>query len=111
MYYNPCVCVFMCVPVQSPAPWAGPPSFTCLTKMVSIGSRRFRCLPGNEREREREHWSHGEEAVQSEVGHITLELEIQLQEHCGTAPDVLQLFTCAVIFLFSMENPKQEEPC
>lgn len=40
----------LCVPVQSPAPWAGPPSFTCLTKMVSIGSRRFRCLPDNERE-------------------------------------------------------------
>lgn len=39
------------VPVQSPAPWAGPPSFTCLTKMVSIGSRRFRCLPGNKRGR------------------------------------------------------------
>ncbi len=45
-----CACVCACVPVQSPAPWAGPPSFTCLTKMVSIGSRRFLCLPGNERE-------------------------------------------------------------
>lgn len=36
-------------PVQSPAPWAGPPSFTCFTKIVSIGSSLFRCLP---RERE-----------------------------------------------------------
>ena len=50
-----CVCyiyiyIFTCVPVQSPAPWAGPPSFTCLTKIVSIGSRRFLCLPGNDRE-------------------------------------------------------------
>lgn len=41
------MCVCVCVPVQSPALWAGPPSFTCLTKIVSIGSRRFLGRPGN----------------------------------------------------------------
>lgn len=29
-------------PVRSPALWAGPPSFTFFTKMVSMGSRRCR---------------------------------------------------------------------
>lgn len=43
------MCVCVCVPVQSPALWAGPPSFTCLTKIVSIGSRRFLCRPGGDK--------------------------------------------------------------
>lgn len=30
------------LPVRSPALWAGPPSFTFFTKMVSMGSRRCR---------------------------------------------------------------------
>lgn len=33
------------VPVQSPASKAGPPSLTCLTNMVSIGSSLFLCFP------------------------------------------------------------------
>lgn len=35
------------LPVQSPALWAGPPSLTCFTKIVSMGSSLFRGLPGN----------------------------------------------------------------
>lgn len=37
--------VMAMLPVQSPAWWAEPPSFTCFTKIVSIGSRRHRGLP------------------------------------------------------------------
>lgn len=48
----PALSLCVCVPVQSPAPWAGPPSFTCFTKIVSIGSRRFLCLPSNEKARQ-----------------------------------------------------------
>lgn len=33
------------LPVHNPASNAGPPSFTCLTNMVSIGSKRFLCFP------------------------------------------------------------------
>lgn len=33
------------VPVHNPASKAGPPSLTCLTNMVSIGSKRFLCFP------------------------------------------------------------------
>lgn len=50
IYLFLCVCVFvykcvntsrsMCVPVHSPASWAGPFSFTLFTNMVSTGSKR-----------------------------------------------------------------------
>lgn len=36
-------------PVHSPASNAGPPSLTCLTKMVSMGSKRFPCFPEGEK--------------------------------------------------------------
>lgn len=43
-----CVCVCV-LPVQRPAPCAGPPSLTCFTKIVSIGSSLLRGLPGNQK--------------------------------------------------------------
>lgn len=41
------------VPVQSPAWCAEPPSFTCFTKIVSIGSRRHRGLPEKKKKKSR----------------------------------------------------------
>lgn len=41
------------VPVQSPASKAGPPSLTCLTNMVSIGSSLFLCFPKKKKKKKK----------------------------------------------------------
>lgn len=50
MYFTSCTkTCYWTVPVHSPASKAGPPSLTCLTNMVSIGSSLFLCFPEKER--------------------------------------------------------------